>query len=500
MRKNNKRYSLRTNLIVFFALAMLISFLAGLYNIFAANISLQEISRMMDTSRSLSSTSQNISALQSNMETYLFSRNTSALQSYNNSRTLVLADAEMFREKASYTESGIRYMNLAEMLDHYIDTVDQTMSDKRNENTEEYIEGYQLATQEYRYIIDYIRVTLNSELLQNTAQLDNALAEINTRNIISYTLFFSASILVFIMILVFSFQTTRPIMRLADHAKSVSEGNYDIDIKTPDTSLELSTLYSSFDTMVQNTRLYVNSLRENQSLEQELTKQKIEGLEMHNALQVTELRALHAQINPHFIFNTINIGAKIAMMQGDDDLCEYLENAADVFRYNLAGLGEATLQEEISNVKAYMNLLTTRFGDRLIFTCNCNTDADLNNSYTLPRMTMQPLVENAFVHGVSQIEEMGTISLDITQIDDNVVLCVSNNGNRFPAEKIKALFSSEPSEQKRDVPPGHISGIGLSNVIKRLQLYFQTEQLLTIESDNSLTKVTLALPLKKKES
>lgn len=497
MKKKEKRYSLRASLIAFFVLATCINFLVGLYNIFAANISVQDISRLVDTGRSLSKASQNISTLQGDMETYLFSRSTFALQSYYNSRNLVQADITLLQEKATYTESGIRHKNLAGLLGHYLDTVEQVMSDKRNERAEEYIAGYQLATQEYQYIIDYIKTTMYSDLLQSTAQLDTAMAEVQTRNNISYTLFFSATGLVIIMILLFSFQTTQPIMRLAEHAKSVSDGNYDIDIKTPDTGLEVSALYSSFDIMVQSTKLYVDSLREKQVLEQELAQQKIEGLEMHNALQVAELHALHAQMNPHFIFNTINIGAKIAMMQGDDVLCEYLENAADVFRYNLAGLDEATLQEEISNVKAYMNLLTTRFGEKLIFTCNCETDIDMN-CYTLPRMTLQPLVENAFVHGVSQIETTGIISLDATQTDDAVVICISNNGNRFPAEKIKTLSSGSP-EPKQVVPPGHVSGIGLFNVIKRLRLHFQTDRLLTIESNDHLTKVTLTLPLPKKE-
>ena len=126
---------------------------------------------------------------------------------------------------------------------------------------------------------------------------------------------------------------------------------------------------------------------------------------METALKEAELKALQSQIDPHFIFNTINIGSKIAMMNDDDVTCEYLENAADIFRYNLKGFGvNVRLKDEIDNATSYMKLLQTRFYDTLKFELDIENEADLQK-LILPKMTIQPLVENAYIHGISKNED-----------------------------------------------------------------------------------------------
>ena len=155
---------------------------------------------------------------------------------------------------------------------------------------------------------------------------------------------------------------------------------------------------------------HVNELKEKQRLERTLIEEKFDNLKMKNALHEAELLALQSQVNQHFIFNSINIEAKVAMLQGDDITCEYLENFADIFRYNLKGLDyNATLQEEINNVAAYMNLLITRFGDVIDFRLSEPED-DSTKNFIMPRMTLQPLVENAYIHGVSKFDEGGIIA------------------------------------------------------------------------------------------
>ena len=135
-----------------------------------------------------------------------------------------------------------------------------------------------------------------------------------------------------------------------------------------------------------------------------------------------------------------------------------------------------------------MKLLTTRFGPRLKFDVQVDETVDLKG-VTLPRMTLQPLVENAFVHGVNLIEEGGQILLKISSDKDDTIVVIANTGPEFPKEKIEALYTEEFQEHR-----GHLSGIGLKNVYRRLQIVCRCQRPVEIVSADGWTQVRLKLP------
>lgn len=219
---------------------------------------------------------------------------------------------------------------------------------------------------------------------------------------------------------------------------------------------------------------------------------------MKNALRESELLALQSQVNPHFIFNTINIGAKIAMLQGDKTTCTYLENAADIFRYNLNGLdSNATLKQEIENVVSYMYLLQVRFSDMVDFSLEADkTDSELMG-LLVPRMTLQPIVENAYIHGISEMEEGGKIRLRAWRKENLAYVEVSDNGRGISPEKIESILNGSQKRTAESDPRkrGHTTGIGLDNVLKRLRLFFDRRDVMWIECSGGLTKFTLVFPI-----
>ncbi len=489
MKRLRKPASIRSTLLSTFLLAVLICFAVGLFNYLSTRLMLAEMTTYVTASRKLSAIQTNIQTVQDETDLYLFSRSTESLQRYYDGFNSVQSNAEDLLRGVEYTKTGIKLKNLAGMLRHYLQSSDATIVAKRNEKTDEYASYYQNMTTEYRYISAYIQNILTADLQESALQYDNMQASIQQRTVLSYFLFVVSIVLVVALVATLSHKVATPITRLAEYADNVAQGDYTVTIGKDDSSSELSRLYSAFNIMILNTRLYLHGLSEKQALESELAQQRIKGLETDNALKQARLLALHAQMNPHFIFNTINIGAKLAMLQGDDMLCDYLENAADVFRYNLEGLDEATLAEELSNVDAYMRLLTTRFGDKLRYSQYLDASVDTRQC-RLPRMTLQPLVENAFLHGVAPCETGGIIRVEATTKDGNVLIVIANTGQRFPQRSIDALYKETP-------PPdsgGHASGIGLGNVIKRLQLCFQTQRPLAVIFENGETRVTLTLP------
>jgi sensor histidine kinase YesM len=302
-----------------------------------------------------------------------------------------------------------------------------------------------------------------------------------------------------IIILLATLRITRPVVQLAHQAEEVARGNLDVEEIRPGTSDELSVLTRSFHGMVVSLRDYVvrireNTIKENFHQQQELT--------MLNYLQEAKLKNLQAQINPHFLFNSLNAGAQLAMMEGADKTTELIENIADFYRYNIKIFDhDATLRQELEMVSHYIYIQKVRFADRFDFK---QTIDDTCLEVRMPSLILQPIVENAFAHGLRDMESDGLIKIEVMQNGDNVLVCVTDNGSGFDQVTIDKLMSlpqesiNEQSNQQSDsVVERQGAGIALSNVISRLRLFYRRDDVLEIKSDEEIggARICLFIPL-----
>ena len=208
----------------------------------------------------------------------------------------------------------------------------------------------------------------------------------------------------------------------------------------------------------------------------------LEMLAMHlqestasNTLKIeAELHALQNQINPHFLYNTLEIIRSRAMIQGNDDVSEMVESLAMQFRYCINNSGEmATLQQELDHLHNYLLIQRYRFGDRFQYKELIDeTDEQLFCS-KLPVLTLQPIVENALLHGINPRVEGGCIVLRVKVVSDRLQISVEDDGIGIPElelQKIRhALGENRPPERRRGKKS---SGIALYNVNSRIRLYF----------------------------
>lgn len=174
----------------------------------------------------------------------------------------------------------------------------------------------------------------------------------------------------------------------------------------------------------------------------------------------SELNALRAQINPHFLFNSLNsIAALIRISPSEAE--SVTEDLADVFRYTLRASDRplVCLKDELEIIRLYLNIEQARFKDRLNVEINAPVDL---HSVALPVLTLQPLVENAVKHGISKKEGLHTITLDVERQAKTLQVSVSDTGPGFPHNDFLKLLENS-------------TGTGLSNVFKRLQLHFGEE-------------------------
>ena len=231
-------------------------------------------------------------------------------------------------------------------------------------------------------------------------------------------------------------------------------------------------------------------VRTKESMEKEQQMMEKELL-MKNHLKEAQLKYLQSQINPHFLFNSLNAGVQLAMLEDAEKTCIFVEKMADFFRYNVKkGLEDASLGEELTAVENYIYILNVRFAGDIHFTKKVDESI---MECRVPSMILQPLVENAVNHGIRNIDWEGKILLEITGLEDNILIRVKDNGKGMSEERIREVLDGcmEDTGEQSDS-----TGVGMNNVISRLELYYDKKNLVEINSpgENMGTEIILTLP------
>ncbi len=487
---------LRTKLVFFFFLALMIISLASLYMYMSLQALTQDATSLFKSNLILTDAYRGLGSLQDDLDRYLTTSGSDELLSFYDHLNQLDGFADALEEKAMDSRQYIGLRNTAHMIRNYLSDAESTVINKRGRNIDAYSSSYALSVKEHQSILRYIETIMSDSLIESTDRYNQIAKQIRTSTIINITLTLVVLSLIVFLIFGFSKEITQPISKLAAYSTRIAHGEYDLTLSAPKTNDEIGTLYDSFQYMVDNINTYIESLKDKVRLEKVLAEERLHNLKMQTALREAELSALQAQVNPHFMFNTLNIGAKLAHLQNDPVTCDYLENTASIFRYNLKGLHTpATLKEEIDNAKAYLSLLKTRFEDHLYFTLKIDETSEALN-YKIPRMTLQPLVENAYIHGISDLEEGGTITIELTTTDSEILLTVEDTGKGFDPATL-AQFNENASndiEQRSKYHHGHTTGIGLNNSIQRLRYHTHRQDVIRIISSPGLTRITLCLP------
>lgn len=494
----NKSIKFRTKLLVFFLLAIAVVSLASIYTYFSLQILIKDTNEMYEKAMEFTAVYRQMELIQREIESYLSTNSSDSLIAFYDYMNDLKGLAESLLSNVTYTAEGIKSKNAGNMIINYLNDAEKAIIAKRGRDIEGYTTYYARTVTENSEIMRYIEEIMSRELIDTS---DNyAIVSKRIQLATAFNNMLVAFVIVFVvaMIISFSFQITKPIARLAEYAKRVSAGDFDLEIHS-DSGDEIGILNNAFNKMVASIKEYISEIKEKARLEKSLNEQRVNNLKMKNALRESELLALQSQINPHFIFNTINIGAKIAMLEGDKKTCTYLENAADIFRYNLKGLDSFVhLREEIENVQSYVYLLQTRFGDSVNFQLDYGEDKSALD-IIVPRMVLQPIVENAYIHGISEMEGGGIISLKVDSDEEYVYVYVMDNGKGITEEKIEELLGDNGDNELNLVlsnKKGHTTGIGVDNVIKRLRLYFSRHDVVDIKREDGLTKFIFKLPRK----
>jgi ligand-binding sensor protein/two-component sensor histidine kinase len=224
-------------------------------------------------------------------------------------------------------------------------------------------------------------------------------------------------------------------------------------------------------------------------MQQQLMSEIQAKADLENLLRATELKALQSQINPHFLFNTLNTIARLALIEGAGRTEEVVYALSDMLRNNLRDIDKLrTIAEEVKSIRDYLTIQRTRFGDRI--QAEIQVEPQLLE-LSIPALTLQPLVENAILHGLEPKKEGGKVSIIGRSEGERVIIVIADTGVGVPPERIRAIFRAE----KRTVTKGQTTGLGIVNVHKRIQHFFGSEYGLNMESKvGEGTQIYIQLP------
>ena len=290
----------------------------------------------------------------------------------------------------------------------------------------------------------------------------------------TFLLILGLSILICIVVAhVFHKTFSKPIIRLIGAMNAADGGNLNVDLKS-DSLDEIGQATRSFTNMIERIRRLLDDVKAEEA-----------------AKRAAELSALQAQINPHFLSNTLGAARRMAQNQKAENIDQLLSALIDLLHVSMSsGNDMITVGDEITYVQSYVEIM--RFRNYSSFDVQFHIQDDCND-YLVPKLLLQPLVENALIHGISGKGNLGKIDIRLYAENDVLFLTVTDNGKGIAPEDIETILNSPPENTG-----SRFSGIGLYNVKERIIRSFGEEYGLTLESiPNIYTTAEITLPARK---
>jgi two-component system sensor histidine kinase YesM len=338
-------------------------------------------------------------------------------------------------------------------------------------NTDAYDDRMQKLEKDIYTVTDLIQQYMHDYIYDEVKDLSKLQSQIRLKVVsaVIATLVISAALIGIMLALSLALvnRITRPLGFLVEKTKAFGAGNFFVSpVETH--SIEIKALDDGFNDMAKR----INTLIAGQKAQQE---------SLHRA----ELELLQAQINPHFLYNTIDSIVWLAETDDNKGVIKMATSLSVFFRNSLAGGKDIIpISDERDHVRSYLEIQKTRYSDILTF----NIDIPQNLlSYFIPKLTLQPLVENAIYHGTKNKRAVGEVKISGYEENGDIFLSVWDNGIGMTPDQLSALRSGLYTDKH--------TGLGLINVHKRLKLYCGEAYGLSFDSVfGEWTRVTVRLP------
>ena len=284
-----------------------------------------------------------------------------------------------------------------------------------------------------------VGVSYTEDLLKNSNE--------TTRIYLSSALIIFAA--AFVLAYVLSREITRPIEVLGESMREAEKGNFENVTLEIEGNNEIARLSATFNIMIRE----IKQLME-QNVEEQRQKRK------------SELKALQAQINPHFLYNTLDSIIWMAEWGKTREVVLMTSSLAKLLRQSISNQNELVrVEEEIGYTNSYLTIQKMRYKDKLEYEVQVSPEV-LDRK--IPKLVLQPLVENAIYHGIKYKEGKGTVLIEGKRRDRELILKVSDDGVGMTKEQLSKIFEKRETDIRKN-------GVGVQNVHERIQLYYGKE-------------------------
>lgn len=293
------------------------------------------------------------------------------------------------------------------------------------------------------------------------------------------TLFAIAVILVLAIMNTLSSTVVQPLIRMAQESRKITENDFSGADLAVESSDEVGELTHAFNRMKHAMAEHIATL-------EALHQQELEKLELEKNLDLTRLEVLKSQVNPHFLFNTLNMISCMARLEEADTTDRMIVSLGNLFRYNLRTKDqEVYLEQELEALDDYIYIQQMRFDSRIVF--NKIIHVDIHN-VKLPSFTLQPVVENAFTHGLKNREEGGRILLRIWQEGNQLIISIVDNGKGMSEEELSTLSQTILDSETTG------KHIGLGNIRRRISMLYPDGSMHIYSREGCGTAIQFIIP------
>ncbi|MBO4776749.1 MAG: histidine kinase, partial [Lachnospiraceae bacterium] len=340
-----------------------------------------------------------LSEVQTSMTDYLNTKTTDSLERYFKSEQDYYSLIGELNNEVTGDSYDLMEKNIRNMSEEYLETTGYAIEAKRGRNVEKYSAEYDKASRLYNYINTYINSLNNERFKSNSSNFTELISAFRIFELITFFIMFGAVIGSTIFVIGFTSSLMDPVRKLAKSADEVAKGNFELENIEIISGDEIGVVTGAFNKMVVSIRQYIEQIKENMEYERSMQEKE---LRIEATLKEAQLKYLQTQINPHFLFNTLNAGAQLAMMEEAQRTYDYIQNTAEFFRYNVReGNTTVRLSDEIALIDHYIYILNVRFSGDIKYE---KTVDETIVDVLMPSMILQPIVENSVNHGIKEME------------------------------------------------------------------------------------------------
>lgn len=476
----------------FAAVIVFIILVSAGFAMFTMNYSLRDYGQLLDENRACQSFMKAMEEEGLAFDGYVSAGTETARDTLEKAihRTERAIDALPFDYEIIGAERYARTWNIRNAYRQYAAFRDEMLSDSMNRT------GFLKHLNEYNQREDYLE-QYSRRLLQLTVEAGSSAytEKLPLFRVLPF-IFINFTLIMLVIVVemgsVMKESIAKPVRELSQEAQRIARSDFsgeDIHVENRD---DLGELVSIFNDMKHAMEENIQTIQENHRMTELLQQEKLENSEMEKRLNANRLELLKSQINPHFLFNTLNMIGSMADLEDAPTTEKMTQSLAQLFRYNLNTREQIVpIEMELRIAENYMYLQKMRFGSRIQY--QVNTPEDVSH-IRIPSFTMQPLVENAIVHGLSKKEQGGTVSVTVTEdpTSEIVTLLIEDDGLGIAEERLSALNARmhNPEENKT----ARI-GIGLGNIYRRIRTLYPEGGDLRIDATEGVgTRITLTIP------